>query len=154
MHISVMFFADICRKELSVSHPTSFSQSCLQKAVAYLHRMDAYKKCLQSFQSSPEREAIHVIIPSNGKRIAGMMALVNSITKNTRNPVEFHLVSDQQGAAQIALWFERSIAVKNVSKEIIVFNSSWINGKFSANSVAKYRIHLLSDPVGKVYSNS
>lgn len=93
-------------------------------------------------------DAVHIMIASNGARLVGMMALINSIDKNTHASVIFHLVTDKPGARHIRLWMERAVVLRHIKKEIIIFDSSWIEGKFATSSKTKGRVAALADPVG------
>jgi len=48
-----------------------------------------------------QEELVHVCITSDENTIGGMIALVNSIDKNTKQPVMYHLVVDSGSLAHI-----------------------------------------------------
>lgn len=89
---------------------------------------------------------VHVFIPSPGKRLVGMMAAVNSIQSNTNASVKFYLLTDTQDAANhIALWLEKTV-LRLVTREIIVFNSSWVKGMYKVPR-KEQRQQEFSEPV-------
>ncbi|XP_062522513.1 glycosyltransferase 8 domain-containing protein 1-like [Corticium candelabrum] len=77
-----------------------------------------------------DKKAIHVLIASPSKRLVGMMALVNSIYSNTNSSLKFHLVTNDQGANHLSIWMSIP-KLRNVKREIIVFNRYWIGGRIS-----------------------
>lgn len=77
---------------------------------------------------------VHVFIVAPEKRLVAMMAAVNSVRRNTNASVLFHLLTDTQAAADhIALWLQKT-ELRDVASDIIVFNSSWVAGKYRVPS--------------------
>ena len=88
-----------------------------------------------------------MLIASNGERLTGLIALINSIDKNTNSPIFFHLVSDAEGAVHIRLWMDRAPELRHIKREIIVFDQKVIQGKGADDKVKS--IFDLSNPVSK-----
>lgn len=73
-------------------------------------------------------DIIHVCITSDENTLGGMVALVNSIDLNTRHPVMFHLVVDQNSLAHIKTWIEGS-HLRDIMYEVKAFPEEWVAGK-------------------------
>ena len=100
----------------------------MQTTIHVIDIQAIYKSSSSSLSDAP---IIHIFIPSPSNQIIGMMALVNSINLNTNAKLKFHLLTDTQaGANHITAWMANSSTLCNIDKEVIVFNSSWIAGKF------------------------
>lgn len=93
------------------------------------------QRCGGFFESSvytwgpvaPAARSIHVVICSEGPRLVGMMALVNSIRSNTNASLHFHLVTMEADAPALQRWAQR--VFPELTIEVIVFNASWVEGR-------------------------
>lgn len=80
-----------------------------------------------------EESDVHVMIPATGDRLVGMMTLVNSVWKNTRSSVMFHLITDKQSYEHLQIWLDES-ELRHIQREIIIFDDEWIRGKVTMRS--------------------
>ncbi|KAK3109025.1 hypothetical protein FSP39_021414 [Pinctada imbricata] len=73
-------------------------------------------------------DVIHVCVTSDRSRLGGMLALVNSIHRNTKYPVLFHLIVDEESVQHARNWLEES-QLRNIQYELIPFPEEIVEGK-------------------------
>ncbi|XP_059163725.1 glycosyltransferase 8 domain-containing protein 1-like [Physella acuta] len=74
------------------------------------------------------KQALHVCITSDEKTLGGMIALINSIISNTKSPVKFHLVVDENSMDHVSIWIKTS-KLKNIDYELKAFPAKWVDGR-------------------------
>lgn len=82
-------------------------------------------------------QEIHVMISSSKETLGGMMALINSIIKNTNATVTFHLVTDSNSVSHIETWINSSTELRDIKREVAVFDSSMIEANITVRRTRK-----------------
>lgn len=77
----------------------------------------------------PDRR-VHVVISSENSRLGGMVALINSIVSNAKDPstIFFHLITDADSSAHLKFWLMSS-KLRSINYEIIQFPQEWVAHK-------------------------
>lgn len=96
----------------------------------------------------PLVEVIHVLTGASHDRIIGLVALINSIHRNTRAAVKYHILTDREGAVHLEKWIALT-ELRSVDRDIVVFNASWIDGKVKLPESARKQEFL--DPVSELW---
>eukprot|EP00118_Oscarella_pearsei_P011042 m.70992 g.70992 ORF g.70992 m.70992 type:complete len:390 (+) comp35724_c0_seq1:811-1980(+) len=79
---------------------------------------------------------VHVMICADKKSLGGLIALVNSIRKNTNSAVLYHLVTDEDTVDHLRQWIEKS-ELHQIKRNIILFNHQWVEGKIIVRGYRK-----------------
>ncbi|KAL5014319.1 hypothetical protein ScPMuIL_008589 [Solemya velum] len=114
---------------------TNFSRSSAQR-IRFPHNLDP-------------RETVHVCITSDKNTIGGMVTLINSIHRNSKHPLMFHLTVDQDSGEHISKWLEVG-ELRDVMYEVKVFQREWVQGKITLNYARYYIPRLFPNLTGRV----
>ncbi|XP_065842380.1 glycosyltransferase 8 domain-containing protein 2-like [Oscarella lobularis] len=79
---------------------------------------------------------VHVMICADSPSLMGLIALVNSIRKNTNATVMYHLVTDDKTVHHLKEWIERT-ELSVIKRNIIVFNPKLVEGEIIVRGYRK-----------------
>ena len=79
---------------------------------------------------------VHVMICADSPSLMGLIALVNSIRKNTNVTVMYHLVTDDKTVHHLKEWIERT-ELSVIKRNIIVFNPKLVEGEIIVRGYRK-----------------
>lgn len=66
-----------------------------------VYRAEAFQLARFNKSKLSQEDVVHVCMTSDVNTIGGMIALINSIYQNTKHPVMFHLVVDEQSVVHL-----------------------------------------------------
>lgn len=103
---------------------------------------------------------VHVCVASDKNTLVGMIALINSIFLNTKHPVMFHLITDEESGEHLKGWIEMT-SLHDIHYELKSFPKQWVAGKVNIrgdrqelsrplNYARFYIPHLFPDLNGKI----